>query len=939
MSDPFSGVASGITLLELAQTIMKVRKAVKDAPEDWQRYKDKLLGLACLQKVLQATVDRYPHLRELTIEGEGKEQHRFIVFIENKVSRVRNDGYHLINRFDLGSADKETGWPRLRKMFHRGRNVCAFILSKEQVGGMIRDVEYAQHQLHMALTLASIKYHRLMLLVTIKEELVNHGKTLEKLEDNSRLRRAVLEVNPEITQHTAAKLRTMNETPVVASVVNAPSPIAAKPSTNPIKKGAAWVVKALRKPEYWHQNAEAANGSATRQEAERGGEGSYDADEESADDNSNSTGRDGPADDIEPVEQLTADLPTQGSGGVVSNANGVEYTLIQRGGIIFQVPVDSAEYASAVNPYENPGGQPDGQPAAIRVDEAIRSMTAEAWDKAKDKPLEELMDLVSSACATAYPTDAEEGTGDGTEDGTEEDEAEDGTEDDAEDGTNDSPITIDTQLPTDVFIAETVALGPCRHNAAARLRFCVRDTSLRPGGQVLRVDGPCAARFRPRQCKHVTLDIVGRPARISAVSPGSKLELARLRRAGETSEDTLKDDSNLRSIQTILPSFSRCRRQERCGHTKVADAENSRAQCVLPIKLLACPANMGFPSERGPDDDEYAFGLLRDVMSKESSEIPPQIEWATLVQFLAVPHKYAEYVDDRPLQQARCWITPFKPPSSLDGHAFPWLWVLWKLHMIQEFKELSAVVQKHAKAPVASWQDGPENVFGIKLPVKVVELLDQKRVKALSRVEHLMTDEIERNRKRYLEAITQVEEQQIMLHQEMAAVWLQLTDQWPEDQKSEAPRASRSGKNQTQLERMQTVDSPGSHSWTRRMTAAAMSSSFAFGYLKLERDRWLTRNGAAHGDSGFLGTSFAEVYRASMDVIDLGLWKASTVSTADELHGVIATFSTLIPVVGAGIHTASCSERLQGGFKTRLSSLVKEINKEGWGINLADISP
>ncbi len=46
MSDPFGGVASGITLLQFAQTIIKLRKAVKDAPEDWQRYKDKLLGLA-----------------------------------------------------------------------------------------------------------------------------------------------------------------------------------------------------------------------------------------------------------------------------------------------------------------------------------------------------------------------------------------------------------------------------------------------------------------------------------------------------------------------------------------------------------------------------------------------------------------------------------------------------------------------------------------------------------------------------------------------------------------------------------------------------------------------------------------------------------------------------------------------------------------------------
>lgn len=94
-------------------------------------------------------------------------------------------------------------------------------------------------------------------------ELLNHGKTLEKLDDNSRLRRAVLEVNHGITQHTAAEPRTTNETAVGASVVNAPSPPSAKPSTSSMLKEASRFLKGLRKLGQRRQNAGVTSGSAT----------------------------------------------------------------------------------------------------------------------------------------------------------------------------------------------------------------------------------------------------------------------------------------------------------------------------------------------------------------------------------------------------------------------------------------------------------------------------------------------------------------------------------------------------------------------------------------------------------------------------------------------------------------------------------------------------
>lgn len=107
------------------------------------------------QTVLENTVDSYPRIRTLVVEDDG-EKRPFVDFINAKVKRVRNDASDLISRFDMISPSKSAK-PRIwRNWFRHGRRVCGFILSKDQISGMVRDVEHAQKQLYMALTLASI---------------------------------------------------------------------------------------------------------------------------------------------------------------------------------------------------------------------------------------------------------------------------------------------------------------------------------------------------------------------------------------------------------------------------------------------------------------------------------------------------------------------------------------------------------------------------------------------------------------------------------------------------------------------------------------------------------------------------------------------------------------------------------------------------------------
>ena len=109
-----------------------------------------------IQTGLKTTINRYPDIRSLIIEDDGKKR-PFVDFINAKVERVRNDASDLLNRFDMTSTSKsgKAKW-FINRVFRRSKNACGFLLNKDLISGMVRDVERAQNQLSMALTLASI---------------------------------------------------------------------------------------------------------------------------------------------------------------------------------------------------------------------------------------------------------------------------------------------------------------------------------------------------------------------------------------------------------------------------------------------------------------------------------------------------------------------------------------------------------------------------------------------------------------------------------------------------------------------------------------------------------------------------------------------------------------------------------------------------------------
>ncbi|KAJ0273917.1 hypothetical protein COL940_009612 [Colletotrichum noveboracense] len=120
------------------------------------------------------------------------------------------------------------------------------------------------------------------------------------------------------------------------------------------------------------------------------------------------------------------------------------------------------------------------------------------------------------------------------------------------------------------------------------------------------------------------------------------------------------------------------------------------------------------------------------------------------------------------------------------------------------------------------------------------------------------------------------------------------------------------------------------HPWS---IGDVMISSFAFGYLTLQKDMWFDSQGDHRqlNVAGFLGVSFADLKKSIITMQELGNWKVCTVPMADLMPTALAMLAALVPVVGVGLHNEGLHVRLPVGLKAELLDLITEIEKEGWG--------
>ncbi|KAJ4864062.1 hypothetical protein T069G_00592 [Trichoderma breve] len=606
---------------------------------------------------------------------------------------------------------------------------------------------------------------------------------------------------------------------------------------------------------------------------------------------------DGSADDDEESGQSTAEDEAQEIQ--VDDLEDTKLGLIydKEAKQLFQVPIDSPEYEQAASPPENltlsfENNIRDSPPITqtiIRADEFADSLSEDEWQYLQFRPIEELMDAITSADCTVYPTDAETNT----------------SIDHA------SEIQLQFRPRSYVFIAETVELRFCKGKKSSTLSFCVDRISVTDTTQGFCVVQPCSV-LGNAQCKHVTIDIQAinidiLPFQIELVSyhcmiPG------------------LNDGSNKQS-DTIL-MMSKCCHSSRRRHTVVDITGHRQKKCAykhmiwgLVAEVTSAEEDSDAATERAlseagnydaPDvnhdpteedtisnsklavlfhhgGDDVVLTLLNNVMLHDvKSQIPAQVEWAVFVRFLQLSDKCSATLRDKAIKQAKTWVSNFHIPKTFDKDAVAWLWVMWKLQMVTEFKDLTALIQRQARNPVSRCLNELEDELRIELPTLLLDLLEQRRSEVLRRVKNRIASELNIYRNRYLENIT-----------ERDILWLS--------------------------------------------TGEIMINSLSFGYLSLESERWMNHVGY-ESDYGieFRGVSFLDVANGIRSTEDLGDWKVSTVSTADRMPQGLAMLTAFIPVLGVGLHQEGIHMRHEG-FKLQLVGFITELEKENWGVDIEEI--
>jgi hypothetical protein len=403
-----------------------------------------------------------------------------------------------------------------------------------------------------------------------------------------------------------------------------------------------------------------------------------------------------------------------------------DYDFIYRDNKLIMVATNSDEYKSSAIGSDIDTNNFDLQNASTtQVTNLIEAMTDGEWEKYVQSYPEDLLDFLTTAPCTTTCSDVE-------------------LNDD------ESPVKIDFRCQSDVFVAQTVNLITCNAAETGNLFFCVDRLSVTDSGLVFCLQEPCLSR---RRCKHVTLEgLEGEsirsplPCKIPLVSIDYDESLT------FKSEDVGKPGSY------ILSSFRRCHGRKQCLHTLVENKHPSQIKCAFPVKFHASfgehasdmsesdtgtervPSAAGngsgdqvehagsssdkqtqkcdpeFPLYPSLEDDEHAFSILKDVVLKRSSSIPGRVTFDTLFHFLRLVHKYN--LGDVPLKQAKTWIQflRFQIPKYFSKETATWLWILWKLQMKPEFKELSGIVQQQARRPI----DQEENWFHAPLPKYII---------------------------------------------------------------------------------------------------------------------------------------------------------------------------------------------------------------------------
>ncbi|KAJ6786964.1 hypothetical protein PWT90_09767 [Aphanocladium album] len=709
------GVASSIiTLFEVSVKVCNLIPAIKAAPDALQKYMDGLHTVACLQNVLISCLNKYSHLSELRISVGKAGERPLVEYINERLSVVRDQAETFLKKHEPIAQRKGRRWRRLAEVFSRWGKTAKFLLHQEPIQKLISDVETAEADLHLALSMVLInsseswRVQSKGLLESILAEVEKSGEILDALKkDGDTLRNARVEI---VLDSSAESLP-------------GPSILEDEASSRAKAEPSKWLhfFRGMRNKLSDMVNRKPQSGQSSH--GERPSSSSIQKQQEEtsaclheADDECDS--------DVQQMDQRGASRPSVNSELSASNIE--EFGIIWEDGKFIQVTVHSSEYREARNIIANPGdiGVDDmNHLGPIRFDEALNHISREDWKNAKMKTAPELMEVaIKSACGTHAHVTAAEAV------------------------TTEPMVSLNFGSQLELYIAPTIELDRCKTLVSTNLSFCVDDIQSFDDKQVLSAMLPCVSTGN-NSCQHIAVEMEHAP--IFADSRPLRVGVSSLKLLPCPSADIL--DVVRGSELLVIPLFPRCHGLRACHHTKVQQDGTNQAACAPRRNYFALLSEMEdlyddslkrtasahsessddrntlgtcFPKVSGTSDDTASFQLVRSVIRGEKLPDVYEIDLNRLVRFILAVEKYENIAGEAGFRQAKLWTSHLRSSTSSDDDAMTWLWVLWKLQLRDEFKQLSATVQRQAKNPLSRRQDAQASIYNATLPNEILGIFE-----------------------------------------------------------------------------------------------------------------------------------------------------------------------------------------------------------------------
>ncbi|RKK88557.1 hypothetical protein BFJ68_g11918 [Fusarium oxysporum] len=436
------------------------------------------------------------------------------------------------------------------------------------------------------------------------------------------------------------------------------------------------------------------------------------------------------------------------------------------------------------------------------------------------------------------------------------------------------PFNISIKKRLRASIGQTVDLSKCASKTEKTMVFCVHRIKITETCQTFNLHEPC----QHQQCKHMGLELMNEFSTTKTLPCTLTFQFVR---------SSLPQAETASGQGIDLQSLDRCRRSERCFHSviegilpQINDSTSEKVRCVREYDIQVW-LNDGWQSD-APE--------VKPVPHTENNALPSEPAQDDDVGAFEL----LEGIRDRRRVESPSFHTLVASLKLAEKYSLGSLYLrqcrIWTVALLPN---ISTSFDQHAIAWVwVLWKlrMGPEfkklsgimqqqakhridqdtHEYGVIIPKHIVDAIEQKRVLVLSQIQNSVISLTESSRHEYMDCFKH--------------------------------------------------DSP---LWIEEV--GIMRSSLMAGYLTLECERCLpTLN----------EVSFADASGWIRSMMDLSGWMVRTVPPAYKMPTLLALATTVVPVIGAGLHSAGTSGLFSSEVYDSLNNLIEKLEGEDWGLDL-----